>query len=112
MINKKEIKILFLIVSTLTSVLSLYLGFRGATHIFSSINPEDITNSTKIPQPFESKVASYLNILVGIVVFVYIIIFKEKKKNIFWLILGPIGIILFSVRKLIHLTKNGVNIAV
>ena len=112
MINKKGIKLTFLVAFTIFSILGLYLGFRGATTIFSSIDSENVTSSTKIIQPLESKIASYLNILVGIVVFAYIVAFKEKKTNIFWLILGPIGVLAFSIKKLLYLKKGGDNIAI
>ena len=54
MINKKGIKLTFLVAFTIFSILGLYLGFRGATTIFSSIDSENITSSTKIIQPLES----------------------------------------------------------
>ncbi len=112
MTSQKRIKQLLLVTFILLSMTGVYLGFRGASELFASIDVENVTSSTKLTQPLESKIASYLNISVGIAVIVYMLIFKEKKTNIFWLLLGPIGVIIFSVKKLLTRKKGDETIAI
>lgn len=95
--KQAKFKIISLFLMFLVAIGGLTLGFIGSTELLRHADQITIVSQLPLASQISGKI-----MWVSMTMFVaYIFIFKEKKRNLFWIILSFFGIIFFSIKKIV-----------
>ena len=95
--NQRKFKIFSLLLLLFVAITGLIFGSIGSTELLR--NADQIRTSVQLP--VASQIASKTMWVAMSMCVLYIFIFKERKRNLFWLLLSFFGIIIFSIKKLV-----------
>ncbi|TOY69702.1 hypothetical protein DIS12_06935 [Leuconostoc citreum] len=98
-------KVIYLSLLLCVTLLGLILSIHGATELIHNVNNLSHT-SVVLDVPITSKLSGWIMWLSFAMFILYIFLFKERKRNLFWMLISFIGIIIFSITSLIYVFKN------